>query len=814
MEAQSAASEGTASWSRLPARITIIVFWGLVLAGTVISVFVLNGLEERLAHRYARHADSLAYRVTRMLADHEPLTAAALGAELAVEQERIRLSAIEVNLPGGTTISAGVTAPDQQAELRAIELPPDMARGADRTAWVCLFFPPLAELVADQRKHFLLAMGGALLAFGLVLAVVLQRMLSRPFLQMVGIAQAVTAGDPRARFDDARRDEFGYLGRFVNESLDRLRAHQTEIERALLELQSSEAALFQEKERAEVTLASIGDAVVTTDAQARIEYLNHAAEQLTGWTTADVRGRPLTEIAVLSDEQTRGPVANPVDACLAEGRPVSQQEHAMLRCRSGEERAVVATAAPIRDHDGRVLGAVLVLRDIAAMRKLTRQLSWQASHDSLTGLNNRREFERQLQLAVEEAREGSASHVLCYLDLDQFKVVNDTCGHAAGDELLRQIATRLQEQVRDSDVIARLGGDEFGVLLKGCSEEIAQRIAQKLLRAVKDHRFTWQGHSFDVGVSIGMVAIDAESGECTELLAHADVACYTAKDLGRNRAYFFQADDSQIRQRRGEMRWVPRLRRAIEEDRLRLYAQRIAPAAGPGERMPLCAEVLLRLVDEDGRVLSPGAFLPAAERYGFMPQLDRWVVRRVFEYLRNGANACTGGVYSINLSGQSLGDDAFLGFIIGEIDRSGVDPQRVCFEITETAAIADLSRATRCIQVLRGMGCRFALDDFGTGVSSFAYLKNLKVDYLKIAGHFVTRIVEDPLDRSIVASIHEIGHIVGLRTVAEFVENDEMFARLREIGVDYVQGYGVHMPQSLEEMDCPRANCRAAGGAG
>jgi diguanylate cyclase (GGDEF)-like protein/PAS domain S-box-containing protein len=552
---------------------------------------------------------------------------------------------------------------------------------------------------------------------------------------------------------------------------------------------AAEEALRSEKERAQVTLASIGDGVITTDVTGRIDYLNPVAEQLTGWDVDETRARPLTDVFQLIHEATRQPLENPVARCLRDGRITGFTEHSLLIRRDGREFAIEHSAAPILNRTGEITGVVLAFSDVTANRAMARQINFQASHDSLTGLINRREFESRLEAALASARAGEGPHGLCYLDLDQFKIVNDTCGHIAGDELLRQLASHLLTRVRDTDTVARLGGDEFGVLLERCSLDEAQNIADGLRHAVRDFRFVWDERVYEVGVSIGLVPIVTESGSLTDVLSAADSACYVAKDHGRNRIHLYQPDDKILAQRHGEMQWVSRLTQAFEENRFLLYYQPIQPLMAREPGAPFC-EILLRMWDEQGQLVLPPAFLPAAERYNLMPTIDRWVVRRTLALLEAGRSPFQhpDSTCSINLSGQTLGDAQFLDFVVDQIDHHGVNPARICFEVTETAAIANLTGALRFIMILRGMGCRFALDDFGSGLSSFAYLKALQVDYLKIAGNFVRTMAENPIDHAMVESINQIGHVMGIKTVAEDVENRAILAKLETLGVDYAQG--------------------------
>ena len=460
----------------------------------------------------------------------------------------------------------------------------------------------------------------------------------------------------------------------------------------------------------------------------------------------------------------------------------------------GEDIAVEAMKSGahdyvLKDNLARLIPAVdRELRE-AAVRHERHQaealLRHQASHDALTGLINRSEFERRLEGALREARDLGRRHALCYLDLDQFKVVNDTCGHRAGDELLKQLVVQLRCCIRESDTLARLGGDEFGLLLENCSLESAEKAAANLLERVRRFRFAWLGTTFEVGVSIGLVPIDLSSGDVAGLLSAADVACYTAKDLGRNRVHVYRTDDAEVTRRRGEMDWVSRVKGALREDRFRLYAQ---PIVSTRDGRTLDREVLLRLEDDRGGLVLPDAFIPAAERYGVMPAIDRWVVEQVAASCGRWQREFPGTGCSINLSGASVNDDGFLRFLRRTVEASGLSPRTVCFEITETAAIVNLSKAAHFIRELKGIGCRFALDDFGSGLSSFGYLKNLPVDYVKIAGGFVRGLLDDPVDAAMVEAIHKIGHVMGLQTIAEHVEHEALLPRLREIGVDYAQG--------------------------
>jgi diguanylate cyclase (GGDEF)-like protein/PAS domain S-box-containing protein len=563
-------------------------------------------------------------------------------------------------------------------------------------------------------------------------------------------------------------------------------------------LKATERALAREKERAQVTLYSIGDAVITTDVKGRIETMNPVAEQLTGWRLREVRSKALRKVYAISDEASGELVDDPVGECLASTHKRVQARYVLLHRRDGDTIPIRHSAAAIRSRKGKPLGVALVFHDMTETRSMERQLAYHATHDSLTELINRREFENRLEHALRVAREEHKQHVCLYIDLDQFKLVNDTCGHVAGDELLRQISLLLQGQLRGSDTLARLGGDEFGVLLEGCSLEEGERIAESLRATVREFRFVWTDKGFEIGASIGIVLITAESRDVGAVLSQADVACYAAKDLGRNRIHVYQESDVELARRHGEMQWVSQVMRALEEDRLVLYYQEIQPL-GPGKENSAHIEVLLRMRDEQGGLIAPDAFLPAAERYNLMPAVDRWVIRHTFRWYAEHA-AGSALLCVVNLSGTSLSDDSFLDDVRALLKASKVPPEAICFEITETAAIANLANAAHFMSELKALGCWFSLDDFGSGLSSFAYLKSLPVDYLKIDGHFVRDMLSDPVDRTMVSAINEVGQSMGLRTIAEYAEDEAIVAELRRLGVDYAQGFGIARPAPLDDL--------------
>ena len=557
-----------------------------------------------------------------------------------------------------------------------------------------------------------------------------------------------------------------------------------------------EEALFREKESAQITLQSIGDGVITTDAECHAEYVNPVAEELTGWKVDDASGRPIDEIFRGFHEETCEPLENPLAVSIRRNRSIKSVRPTLLIRRDGNELYIECTASPIRDGKGNVTGGVLVFHDVSESRELNRRLSYHASHDILTGLVNRREFENRLERALKSAKARETSYALCYLDLDQFKIVNDSCGHSAGDALLGQLGALLKSKIRWRDTLARLGGDEFGVLLESCSLEEAMQTAESLRVAISEYKFMWDDRSFRLGVSIGVVPVSADNEDVAALLSAADNACAAAKEAGRNRIHSFQENDIDLMRRRREMQWAARINNALEENRFELFRQTIQPLQADEEGAHY--EILLRMRDEQGGIIAPGLFIEAAERYGITPNIDRWVIRSAFRWLVSEADERERlSLCSINLSGQSLGDEKFLPFVVDQFQMSGLDATKICFEITETAAIASYSQANRFINALKELGCKFALDDFGTGLSSFGYLKHFPVDYLKIDGSFVKEILHDPIDREMVRSINEIGHLTGKQTIAEFAENSEIITMLRGMGVDYAQGYGVEEPRRL-----------------
>ncbi len=557
----------------------------------------------------------------------------------------------------------------------------------------------------------------------------------------------------------------------------------------------AEEALYQERERALITLHSIGDGVITTDADGRVDYMNPVAERVTGWSNGAAQGHPLTEILPLTHEASRIPIESPAAVSLRTGEVVNLTEQCLLINRDGQEFHIEDSAAPIFDRDNNIIGVVLVFHDATRERHMARQMVWEATHDSLTGLVNRREFTQRLNNLLTSGYNSQQEHALLYLDLDQFKVINDTCGHDAGDELLRQLSRLLLQNVPTSSSLSRLGGDEFGVLLENVTVEQAREVADRLLDTFSHFTYQWEERRFDVGVSIGMVPIQHDARNASLVLSAADVACYVAKEGGRNRIHVYEESDIDLGQRHSEMHWVSRIKEALEEDRFVLYRQEITPL-NEDDQTPHC-ELLVRMLDADGQIIPPVDFIPAAERYNLMNAIDHWVIDNAFRHIKSFQQQGHECVYSINLSGNSLNDENISGYIEQKISEYQIHTGQLCFEVTETAAVFNLVRASHIIKALKKLGCRFSLDDFGSGLSSFGYLKNLPVDFLKIDGGFVKDMNTNPMNRAIVEAIHQVGHTLSIRTIAEFVENEAIVDQLRDIGVDYAQGYHFSRPEPL-----------------
>ena len=791
----------------LPMRITGMVFWGLVLVGLIITVFLLQGKEKELQTRYQTNTILLANSMQMQLEKAQSVDAIKkiLSREFPRYQKQYAVVAVELK-SGKNIIRQGSIPTDSISYVQnflvhgpAADNNQNKDSSFHKQFSLIAYYPDLKVQVIAERKDMLLTIVGLIFIFGLLLQSILRHMLTRPFRKLLDSAQKFARGDTSVRFDESTSDEFGFLSRFINKALDAIGQQQREVHRALARAKQSELALFKEKELAEVTLFSITDAVITTDDKARINFMNPVAETLLGWDKQEAKGRLICEIFQLVDEENCRAIENPLERLLSNKQIVEQKVDTALKDRNGNLISVELSVAPMKSQDDQVIGGVIVFQDISESRRMSRQLSWQASHDELTELFNRRVFEKRLEELLNDAWDEDNEHVLCYLDLDQFKVVNDTFGHMAGDELLRQLSIELSNSIRESDLLARLGGDEFGILLENCELQQAEKLAETIRKNIKNYRFVWEKRVFEVGVSIGVVAINKTSKKVSDILSAADLACYAAKDSGRNRIHVYKPTDEELAKRHSEMHYVMRINNALKEDAFILFKQPVVSLFDK-EKLSMHWEVLVRMKNDQGDMVTPDAFIPAAERYNLMSKIDRMVIEKTFAAMSRGEFFRKGyehRVVGINLSGDSL-NDRFLEYIQQQAKKYKIKFNELCLEITETIAIANLSTANHFMDELKILGCQFALDDFGSGLSSFGYLKHLPVDFLKIDGSFVRDIASDDIDRAMVESINQIGHTMGLRTIAEWVEDKETLLELKKMGVDYSQGFYTGRPEPLQ----------------
>lgn len=557
--------------------------------------------------------------------------------------------------------------------------------------------------------------------------------------------------------------------------------------------------LSDQHELIRVTLYSIGDAVITTDAQGNVTWLNPVAERMTGWLNAEAQGQAFAKVFHIVHEETRQTADNPLMICLEKNAIAGLPSHTVLISRNGEEFGIEDSASPIRNERDELLGVVIVFHDVTEQRRLAGEMNYRASHDALTGLVNRGEFETRLRRVLHASHEDGSEHALMYIDLDQFKLVNDACGHSAGDILLQQVSKLLNELVRTRDTLARLGGDEFAIILNHCPADQAQKVAQKICDRMDDFRFLHHERRFRIGASIGLVPVDRRWKTIAAAMQAADTSCYAAKEAGRNRVHTWFDTDLAMHARNSETQWASRIEHALDENCFVLFAQCIKPlregAAG------LYAEILLRMVDTDGSLIAPGSFLPAAERFHLATRVDRWVLHNALSWLQGVPDINNVDTLCINLSGQSIGDRTFHKHAIEQLSEVGpLISKRICLEITETAAVTNMTDAALFIEAVRKLGVRIALDDFGAGASSFGYLKSLEVDILKIDGQFIKDMINDRLDEAAVRCFVDVAGVVGVKTVAEFVDRPELLERVREIGIDYAQGFLLHRPEPIYEM--------------
>jgi diguanylate cyclase (GGDEF)-like protein/PAS domain S-box-containing protein len=697
------------------------------------------------------------------------------------------------------------TSADAQQELVALYAP---VRAAGYGLIMSIPKTVILAPVANLESYFsvlIIIIASAVL----VLAVLTARQVLRRILKLNEASKMIAGGDYEKKIIPAGHDEISELATSFNTMADDLKAREqslhTEREEAEKVLQLHNLELEKKVEQrtaailaAQEQLSDFKDAidehsiVSMTDLDGTITFANDKFCDISGYSRQELIGQ--NHRLLNSGNQDQNYWKN-MFLTVSSGKTWHDEVRNIAK--DGSFYWVKTTIMPALDDTGAIKNYISIRTDITENKQLNEKISYQASHDILTGLVNRREFERRLEQLISRSEDG-VPHSVLYLDLDEFKVVNDTCGHHAGDELLRQIPDLIQQHTRKADLVARLGGDEFGIILNACDEMNAEKVSNLILQRISDFQFCWKSQCYKIGVSIGIVVLGDEPTNLAETLKSADSACYAAKDRGRNTVVIYSPSDNEIVNRQEQMNWVSKLTQSLEHDHFVLYAQPIV-ATNDTESNKISYEILLRMTEGE-KVIPPGAFLPAAERYNKITQIDRWVVSNTLsmikdqhEFLENTDHV------SINLSGVSLADISFMNFLVDEIDRSNLQ-NKICFEITETAAVTNLSAATRAINILHGMGIRFSLDDFGSGLSSFAYLKNLQVDYLKIDGHFVKDIVTDPIDRAMVNSIHEVGSVMGKTTIAEFVENDEILSVLRDIGVNYVQGFGIGKPRPLTSL--------------
>jgi diguanylate cyclase len=562
----------------------------------------------------------------------------------------------------------------------------------------------------------------------------------------------------------------------------------------------SEASIFK------ATMQSIADAVITTDTNDVVQYVNPVAEVLTGWKSSEALGKPISEIFNIMSSKTGKLVINPVKSSMSEHIAKDNGRSTLLISRDGIQRTIEHTVSDICDSDGNNIGSVLVFNDVTKQRKMAEEITYRACHDALTGLVNRTEFESRLNHFIKDNREVGMQNALIFIDLDRFKVINDSCGHSAGDKVLKDIAAIMHTCIRITDTLARIGGDEFAVILYKCNAQQAMKIAKNICKAVDEYRYIHIDEYFRLGASIGLVMIDKHWTSTTSLMQAADSACHEAKSAGRNRVHLYYDDNHGAGSQRRETKWVSRIEKALEDKSFVLFCQRIMPLKQNGLEH---AEILIRMVDKDGTLIPPSAFLPAAERFHLASRIDRFVVAEVFDWMHINSHRLSHiESISVNLSGQSLSDSMFHAYVFDLIQTTKLDFSKLCFEITETAAITNIADAKKFIAEINKYGIKFALDDFGSGVSSFGYLKNLDVDYLKIDGQFITDLMKNEIGQATVRCIAEVAKVTGKKTIAEWVDNKTVEKMLKKMGIDFTQGFLKHNPAPLSFL--LEANCSYA----
>ncbi|MGD9388889.1 MAG: EAL domain-containing protein [Thioalkalispiraceae bacterium] len=623
----------------------------------------------------------------------------------------------------------------------------------------------------------------------ILVALLFARSITKPIQTIKQGVDLIGKGNLHHRIPIKKKGEIADLADGINKMSASLEIAQ------IKEKQRAEDKLFIEKTKAQITLQAIGEGVITTDTNGLITYLNPAAEHLTGFSMQYALNKPLSSIFRIKESATNKNIDYPIMDCINAAKKIHHESNYILMRNDDAEYAIRETATPLFNKEQKVVGAVLVFHDFTSIKKMSDVLTYQATHDDLTGLINRRAFETRIESIINNLKPDQ-THTLCYVDLDQFKIVNDTCGHVAGDNLLKIVANNVQQKIRRNDLFARIGGDEFAMVLVDCNIQKAHALAESIKNTISGIPFTWDNHSFKIGCSIGIVQITSDSN-LTDIMIAADTACYIAKEKGRNRIHAYNIDDDIISQKQGELRWFQRINSALEHDQFILYSQQIASfSQGSHENVH---EILVRMIEND-ELINPGAFIYSAERYNLMPKIDRWVISTLFSKIQNAGNGYNDLVYSINLSGQTLGDDTFTEFLDHQFEMTGINPGSIIFEITETSAISNYIDAIEFISYFKEKGCRFALDDFGSGMCSFQYLNEFPVDYLKIDGNFVKNIDQSAFNKSVIESISQIGHSLGLKIVAEFVENQSIMDCLDTSLIDYVQGYAIEYPRPVDDL--------------
>ncbi len=676
--------------------------------------------------------------------------------------------------------------------------PQDIPPQQQPLAWVSV---SLNQEMARQRQAEIIRNDILLTGFAVILAsffaVYLASTVSNPLMRLTRAVSRIRDGDLDIQIPADSGGELSILEQSINDMTTALRRAREQSRRY------AEDALYLEQIKAKTTLEAITEGVITTDEQGRITYLNPAAEELLETSRDKAERLPLSEVYTIKSHDTRRPIHFPVDDCLRHGTTI-HHETVILTKSDDSEHIIRDTAVPVFNREGKINGMVLVFHDFSKIRILSEQLIYQATHDELTGLLNRRAFEAHLQKLLDLQIEASGNqHAICYIDLDQFKTVNDTCGHVAGDELLKRVSHEIRNLIRAHDLLARLGGDEFGIVLQDCPREKAMQIASQICTTIKQIDFAWHDHHFRIGASIGLVCFGSNHHDLADILITADTACYAAKDQGRGQVCALNPNDSVVLRKTGEMKWLHTLNDCIKRGCFELYYQEIRPLSAR-QPAPSHYEILVRLQDPASReLISPYNFIETAERYHLMPAIDRWVIINSLELLGQKHNPGTAGsqvadpCFHINLSGQSFCDADILELLVRELDARPGLARQIVFEITETAAIANFNAARSFIRTLRSRGCKFALDDFGKGLSSFAYLKDLDVDYLKIDGHFIHDIGSNEVSQSIVEAINHISHVMNIQSIAEFVETGDILAYLEHYQIDYAQGFAIHEPEPL-----------------